>query len=47
MVPNVKDVKGTIEFSLFFESLDNTVLKKEIRDCFLLLKSSGDPILFL
>ena len=48
MVPKVKDVKGTIEFSSFFESLSNpNPLKKEIRDSFSLLKSDctiGDKI---
>lgn len=40
MVSAVKDVKDTIEFSSFFESLGNTdSLKKEIRDSFSLLKS--------
>lgn len=47
MVSVVKDVKGTIEFSSFFESLGNTALKKEIRYSFSLLKSDctiGDKI---
>lgn len=47
MIPKVKDVRGTIEFSSFFDSLDNPVLKKEIRSSFSLLKSDctlGDKI---
>ena len=48
MAPKVKDVKGTIAFSSFFESLSDTdPLKKEIRSSFPLLKNDctiGDKI---
>lgn len=48
MSKQVKEVRGTIDFSNFFDNLENNdPLKKEIRDAFALLKENctvGDKI---